>query len=116
MNQRIERYSEWSGNIGENIIYDFGDAVEAVCNWLIDDGLPQRGHRDNILSSDHDVTGVGVSPHSNMNNIAVVDFAKRVVGKGNAPRSKVPSGTIPSRQAAPQPQVSSGSLRGRFED
>lgn len=104
MDARIERHGEWNGNIGENVIYEFADAMEAVVNWLIDDGCPDRGHRNNILGSQFKVCGVGTGPHSEMENIATVVFATECSSSGSAAPS-VP-GPPPAPKKAAEPEES----------
>jgi len=51
MSDRIERYGEWQGTIGENI--DYGGAKEAkqvLLHLMVDDGVSSRGHRKNIFN------------------------------------------------------------------
>jgi uncharacterized protein YkwD len=76
---RIERYCQWRGTIGENI--DFGSdlAADIVTNLLIDDGVPSRGHRLNIVNKEFLVVGATVGPHAEYGHCCVMDFAKSVV-------------------------------------
>ena len=60
---RINRYTTNFGS-GENLAYlDFDDAEDAVLDLLIDDGVPDRGHRKNILDSHFTHGGVSCGCH-----------------------------------------------------
>jgi uncharacterized protein YkwD len=49
-NSRVTRYGQVSGTIGENLSYGVKTALEVVFKLLIDDGVPNRGHRNNMLN------------------------------------------------------------------
>ena len=51
MSDRIERYGQWEGTIGENIDYG-GDkeGKDVLLNLMVDDGVSTRGHRNNIFN------------------------------------------------------------------
>ena len=72
---RISRYGEWGGTIGENIDYGHGEARGIVTALLIDDNVPSRGHRDNLLSGAYNLVGIAVGPHNNYGHMCVMDFA-----------------------------------------
>jgi uncharacterized protein YkwD len=93
MSDRIERYAEWSGQVGENCGYDFENPVESVCQFLVDDGVSSRGHRNNLLGSQFKFVGVCAGPHSDMTNTVTIVFAGSVTSKG--------SGNKPSVSSAP---------------
>jgi uncharacterized protein YkwD len=72
---RVNRYGQFSNGIAENILYDTSGAREAVIGWLIDDGVPSRGHRRNLLSPNYRYLGVGVGARSNISSMCVLTFA-----------------------------------------
>lgn len=79
---RISRFGEWIGNAGENIFYGRGDARGIVCRLIIDKGVPGRGHRKNIFSSNYGVAGVAYGAHRTYGAMCVIDFAGRFVERG----------------------------------
>lgn len=77
MRERVERHGAWSGRIGENIAYGPFDARLLVMQLIIDDGVPDRGHRKNHFSIAFSVAGVACGPHPNFDGMCVIDFAGR---------------------------------------
>jgi uncharacterized protein YkwD len=73
--ERIERHGEWHGSIAENIFYGPGDARQVVMNLIIDDGVPDRGHRKNIFSRAFARAGAACGPHPVYGTVCVIDFA-----------------------------------------
>jgi len=76
--QRIWRYGvpdkKFSG-WGENISYGPDNARDIVCFLLIDDGVPDRGHRDNILDPYFTQTAVFFGPHPVAKWVCVITYA-----------------------------------------
>jgi uncharacterized protein YkwD len=72
---RMDRYGSWLSTAGENIAYGPNDPIEIVMGLFIDDGVPGRGHRTNILKPDFGVTAVSTCCHSYYSNQAVIAYA-----------------------------------------
>ena len=97
---RIERFGQWEGTIGENIDYGDSNAEDIVVNLLIDDGVSTRGHRNNILKSEHLFAGVAFGEHRDMEYLCVIVFAQGIS------ESRVPS-SAPSKAQTPRPKAGS---------
>jgi uncharacterized protein YkwD len=73
--KRIEKYGEWNINSGEDIAYGSFEARQIVIALLIDDGVPDRGHRKNILNSQFRYAGVSFGKHPSYQVMCVIDYA-----------------------------------------
>ncbi len=81
---RINRYGQWVGSAAENIYYGSRDARGIVCAWIVDSGVPGRGHRKNIFNPRYTVAGVAYGKHAGFGAMCVSDFAAGYVEKGGA--------------------------------
>lgn len=73
--KRIERYGKWKYRIAENIAYGGISARQILIYLLIDDGIPDRGHRKNFLNGEFNVIGVATGRHPEYSNMSVMEFA-----------------------------------------
>ena len=60
---RVSRYGDWKAKISENMTFGPATPHEVVSALLIDDGIPDRGHRKNILDPEVSVVGISCGPH-----------------------------------------------------
>ncbi|CAD8082988.1 unnamed protein product [Paramecium sonneborni] len=82
LSDRIERYGEWNGKIGENISYGQKNGEDVIIQLLIDDGVGSRGHRKNCFSSDFQLVGIAAGDHKQFQTQCVFDFAGEFTPKG----------------------------------
>ncbi|OMJ92808.1 hypothetical protein SteCoe_4349 [Stentor coeruleus] len=76
---RIERFCQWSGHLGENIDYGNADSEDIVVSLLIDDGVLARGQRLNIMKKEHKYVGIGFGYHSEYQYVCVILFTELVI-------------------------------------
>jgi hypothetical protein len=81
MDQRISRYGKWGGGAGENISYGYNTGREIVVQLLVDDGVPNRGHRDNLFTKDFKYVGGAMGGHSQFTYLCVIDYANEYTNK-----------------------------------
>ena len=71
----MKKYGHLLYGGGENIFNGTKHPIEAVLSQIIDDGVPSRGHRKNILAPSHRTIGVGSEPHPVLGEIVVCKYA-----------------------------------------
>jgi uncharacterized protein YkwD len=71
---RLARFGKWSGPAGEAICYGRHGAHDAVLDFIVDEGVPDRGHRKNIFNSEFSNAGVAWGSHARYGTMCVVDF------------------------------------------
>jgi uncharacterized protein YkwD len=99
---RVARYGDWKTPVSENIAYDSGTARDIVINLLVDDGVPTRGHRNNIFNSSYIVTGVSCGNHPLFGGMCVCTFAGGFTEKSSQNKTQTKS-TITAQPAATTP-------------
>lgn len=73
--ERMNRFGKWGKAYGENIEYGNFNAEEIVMQLIIDDGVPERSHRENVFNPLYRAVGVSFGPHHSYGQMCVVDFA-----------------------------------------
>jgi uncharacterized protein YkwD len=75
MRERIHRHGKWNRESGESIGFGPNEARDMVIQMIVDDGVPDRGHRKNAFSTVFHTAGVACGPHPEFGNMCVIDFA-----------------------------------------
>jgi uncharacterized protein YkwD len=72
--KRILKYGNYK-NVGEVISYGFFDPEEIVIQFIIDDGILDRGHRKTLLNPNFKFIGANCGLHQSYEFMCVVDLA-----------------------------------------
>jgi ankyrin repeat protein/uncharacterized protein YkwD len=72
---RAQRHGASAGSTGEAITYGRSDGFRAVLDLLIDDGVPDRGHRLGLMEPHLRKAGVAIGPHPRYGSVTVIDCA-----------------------------------------
>lgn len=72
---RMRRYGRWSAT-GEAIAYGSHRAEDVVLQLIIDDGVPDRGHRRILFNPAYALVGAACAPHPVWREVCVLDLAR----------------------------------------
>lgn len=61
----------------ENSDYGSSEAIDIIMNLMIDEGIPDVGHRKNIMNDKIDVVGVAIAPHKTYYHTCVQIFGQK---------------------------------------
>ena len=72
---RVNRYGAWQRGLSENIAYGPPTAREVVIGLIVDDGVPDRGHRTNMFDPMVRVVGISCGRHPRFAVMCVIVHA-----------------------------------------
>ena len=75
--ERMRRYGRWSAT-GEAIAYGPHRAEDVILQLIVDDGVPDRGHRRILFNPVYEQIGAACAPHPVWREVCVLDFARPV--------------------------------------
>lgn len=75
LSDRLNRLGAWHGLIAEAIGTLEEDPRQVVIQLLVDDGVPDRGHRRSLFNPDLHQAGAGSAPHRDYKVVTVIDYA-----------------------------------------
>jgi uncharacterized protein YkwD len=73
---RLNAHGTWQMMYSENV--DYGPLLtgrDVVVDLLVDDGVPDRGHRRNIFDANAHIVGIACGPHPKLRSMCVIDQA-----------------------------------------
>ncbi len=72
---RMRRHGRWSAT-GEAIAYGPHRAEDVILQLIVDDGVPDRGHRRILFNPAYTLVGAACAPHPVWREVCVLDFAR----------------------------------------
>lgn len=78
LSERIDLYCEWEGCCAENIAFACYNGKSALIEFLVDDGITNRAHRQNLLSDNYNYIGVGVEEHKEYGIVIVLNLVSKI--------------------------------------
>ena len=72
---RMRRQGRWTAT-GEAIAYGPDRAGEVILQLIVDDGVPDRGHRRILFNPAYTLVGAACAPHPVWRTVCVLDFAR----------------------------------------
>ena len=86
MSDRVSRHGRWDVSLSENIAYGPATGRDVVVGLIVDDGVPNRGHRLTIFDPTLRVAGVACGEHRTYRVMCVVNYAARFEERRTAAR------------------------------
>jgi uncharacterized protein YkwD len=83
MKERLKRHGKIITSYGENLSYHCFNAMDVVLQSVVDDGVVNRGHRENIFNPEFRVMGCFSGNHKDFEAMSVVDFAAAFIRNGD---------------------------------
>jgi uncharacterized protein YkwD len=78
---RINRYGGGYKTAGENLAYGPTTGRDIIVDLLIDDGVPSRGHRTNIMNKSFTQSGVSFGTHPQYRTMCTITYANGYTSK-----------------------------------
>ena len=77
-----QRVKARGGNVyvGEVIVYNYTDPANAVQQLVVDDGVPNRGHRKLLMTAQYRYAGVACGAHKTWRNMCVILLSETADG------------------------------------
>ena len=94
--ERIERYIDWGITMGENIDFGAHTGQEIIISLIVDDGVPDRGHRNSIFNPKFKFVGIGCGKHEEYQSCTVLDYVGEINGVVNSTVNKIKQGLTKS--------------------
>ena len=80
--ERLRKYGNVVSCYGENLSFHCEQAREVMLQLIVDDGVQNRGHRENIFNAEFGVMGCATGEHKDFNSMTVIDYCGAFVPNG----------------------------------
>lgn len=77
--QRMTKVGMYAGVTAENISYGQMSAEDVVRQLIVDSGVADRGHRQDIFGHGYQAVGVGCADHSRYGAMCVIEYAGSII-------------------------------------
>lgn len=79
--KRMEIFGDWDIASAEDLAYGNVEARQTVIALLIDDGVPDRAHRHNVLNPKFRFVGIATGNHPSYKTMCAIDYAGDYMNK-----------------------------------
>lgn len=80
--ERLRKYGNLISCYGENLSFHCQEAIEVMLQLIVDDGVHNRGHRENIFNPEFNVMSCFTGDHKDFETMTCIDFAGAFVVNG----------------------------------
>lgn len=80
--ERLKQYGKIVTCYGENLSFHTETPMEVVLQSIVDDGVPNRGHRENLFNPEFRVMGCYSGHHKDFDHMSTIDFCAAFVRTG----------------------------------
>ena len=79
---RLRKYGNVVSCYGENLSFHCDEAKAVLIQLIVDDGVINRGHRENIFNPEFNVVGINTGEHKDFGTMTCLDYAGGFVAFG----------------------------------
>ena len=80
---RLQKLGKIINCYGENLSFHCDEAVEVLQQLIVDDGVADRGHRDNLFNKEFKVFGCFTGAHRDYEHMTCMDLAGGLIKNGD---------------------------------
>jgi hypothetical protein len=80
--ERFQKYGKVINCYGENLSFHCDQAAEVLAQLIVDDGVTDRGHRDNIFNKEFKIMGCFTGSHRDYEHMTCMDLSGGLIPRG----------------------------------
>ena len=80
--ERLQKHGKVVNCYGENLSFHCDQAVEVLQQLIVDDGVTDRGHRDNLFNKEFKIMGCFTGAHRDYEHMTCIDLAGGLIKNG----------------------------------